>query len=234
MSKRIASTIIVVLCLPAALSAVGAEQKFEITLKLVKADNPGQTVDQGATDPADLPEQEDEAIAATVWPKNVRLNGQPAVEIYYKNRLVGRQATVTRDLAPGKHTIWPGDHAFEIGDDGKLSSQDAELIIDGATVSIKCYPVTIAAYQVNSPESSMTIALRLLATDKLSVGVVESKEVVDPRTKEKTTVQEFIDLVPFYHAFKPLLIYLPATGESSPRSCADGSAPTPSRGGSPG
>ena len=66
MSKRIASTILVVLCLLTVVPAVGAEQKFEITLKLVKADNPGQTVDQGATDPADLPEQEDEAVAATV------------------------------------------------------------------------------------------------------------------------------------------------------------------------
>ena len=215
---KTAFRIILWMALCTACTAAGAEQQFDVTLKLVKAEKPDETVDVNTSEPESLPEQADEPAAATVWPKNVQVDGQPAFEIYYRDKLVGRQASVKRQLAPGTHTIWPGDHAFEIAADGKLSSADPELIVDANTVSVKCYPVTLAAYRVNSPESTMAVDLRMLASDKLSIGVevpAEPKkgEKVDP---EKPLPPKFVDLVPFYRVFKPLTIYVPATGAGKP------------------
>jgi len=218
MNKTPTSTSLLLLICVAAATVIGTaaaaragEQTFPVTLRLVKADRPGETVDVGTFHPEQLPQNSKEPVAAVLWPRNIRLDGEPAFEIYYKGKLVGRQATVRRSLAPGTHTIWPGNHSFSLSDDGTVATDDPELIVEGAAVGIKCYPVTIAAYNVNSPESSMVIDLRLLATDMLSIGVIEHKEVTDPETKEKKTVDEYVDLVPFYHSFKPFTIYLPAT-----------------------
>ena len=202
--------------LAAAGPGVAGEQQFDVVLQLVKADRPEQAVDVDATLPDMLPPGES-AVAAVTWPKNVSLDGQPAFEIYYKERLVGRQATVKRALKPGKHTIWPGDHVFELAPDGKLATDDPELLIDGNTVRLKCYPVTLAAYQVNSPESTMNVELRLVATSKLSIGVEQpAPQKPDARTPQKPAPPVFVDLVPFYHTFKPLVIWLPATGKGKP------------------
>ena len=203
--------------------AAAGEQQFDITLKLVKADKPDkdgrldETVDVGSTSPDGLSEQAATPLAAMLWPKNIKLDDHPAFEIYYKDKLVGRQAMVKRSLKPGKHVIWPGDHAFDLAADGKPASDDPELIIDGTTVRLKCYPVTLAAYQVNSPESTMNVDLRLIATDKLSIGVEvpapPPKDKPDPKQgPEKPLPPIFVDVLPFYHTFKPLTIYLPATG----------------------
>ena len=218
--KQIILPILILFAATMAVPARAGEQQFDVVLKLVKAEKPGETVDAGTTEPEGLPERE--AVAATVWPKNVRLDGQPATEIYYKEKLVGRQAAVKRALKPGKHVIWPGDHVFEIAADGTVTSADAELIVNGNAVAVRCYPVTLAAYQVNSPESTMNVDLRMIATDKLSIGVEEdeTRGRGDTGTRgageAKPVPPKFVDLVPFYHEFKPLTIYLPATGAGKP------------------
>ena len=202
-----------------------APQQFDVILSLVKADRIEEAVDAGATTPEMLPPGE-QAAAAITWPKNVKLDDQPAFEIYYKGSLVGRKGTVKRALAPGKHTIWPGDHAFEVGPDGKITTADPEVVVDGNTVKIKCYPVTLAAYRVNSPESTMNVDMRLIGTGVLSIGVEvpapppqnppASPPPAEAKPEAKPAPPVFVDLVPFYHSFKPLVIWLPATGGGKP------------------
>jgi len=211
-SKPVLIAVLMLLALPAGRPARAGEATFPVTLRLVKAEKPDETVDVGAFRPEQLPEDGKESVAAVVWPKNIRLDGEPAFEIYYKGSLVQRASKVRHKLAPGTHVIWPGDHTFQVAADGTLTTGDPELIIDGSTVSIKCYPVTLAAYAVNSPESSMVLDLRLLATDVLSIGMLLNKEAVDKKTGQKGLVEEFVDFVPFYHLYRPLTIYLPAAG----------------------
>jgi len=149
----------------------------------------------------------------------VKLDGQPAFEIYYKEKLIGRKPSVKRTLSPGTHTFWPGEHSFDLAADGSLKTSDPELLIDGNTVKLKCYPVTLAAYQVNSPESTMNVDLRLIGVGNLSIGVETPAPApaAAPDGKEPPKAPPvFEDLVPFYRSFKPLVIWLPATGKGAP------------------
>lgn len=90
------------------------------------------------------------------WARNIKLDGEPAFEIYYRGNYVDRFPKARpKNLAVGKHTVWPGNHVFTVAADGTISSEDPELVVstegDGDSgrelqvVRIKCYPVTIKA-----------------------------------------------------------------------------------------
>ncbi|HUS58266.1 MAG TPA: PQQ-binding-like beta-propeller repeat protein [Planctomycetota bacterium] len=209
----------ILLVLFAAAAADAEEKQFDVTLQLVKADAPHETVDAGSLDETagHWP-----GNAAIVWPKNIKLDGQPMFERYFQGRLAARQASVKPPLKPGRHTFWPGDHSFEVDENGKVSSNDPEIIAADGVVKLKCYAVMLAAYQVNSPESSMNVDLRLVPTKQLSIGIDVPAER-KPDDKEGAPLRMvFVDFLPIYSEFKPVTIYLPASADGKPYSVRPG------------
>ena len=57
------------------------------------------------------------------WARNIKLDGEPAFEIYYRGNYVDRFPKARpKNLAVGKHTVWPGNHVFTVAADGTISS----------------------------------------------------------------------------------------------------------------
>ena len=65
----------------------------------------------------------------SAWARNIRLNGQPAFEIYLKGNYINRIPKARRTLPPGKHTLTPGNHVLVVNSDGTVTSEDPDFSI---------------------------------------------------------------------------------------------------------
>ena len=65
----------------------------------------------------------------SAWARNIRLNGQPAFEIYLNGKYIDRVPRARRTLAPGKHTLTPGNHVLVVNPDGTVTSEDSDYSI---------------------------------------------------------------------------------------------------------
>ncbi|MBS3762851.1 MAG: hypothetical protein KGZ25_06055, partial [Planctomycetes bacterium] len=151
-----AAILLGILCL-VLVGEVSADKTVE--LRLAPYDRPDVTVDKldeerpivNPVSTAQGVEMRQVGVAVTCWARNVRLDGQSVFERYHGRKYVGRVPVVKKKLEPGKHTIWPGEHSFTVTDEGELQSGSPALEIEENVVRIKCYPVTIEAYQSSGP-----------------------------------------------------------------------------------
>ena len=194
------------LVVPAALAAgeaAPAPKKHTVRIMLVKADAPEQSL-RGIT--RELPEVKRQRIgAATHWPAHIHLNGEPVFERYESGQLTVRLPIRTIELAAGEYLTDPGNHRFTIGDDGKIATDDPEMLVKGADIRLKCYPVTI---QVVDGEEPGAFSVRRLPG---AFTVTKKRTVKVPKPKKGEPTEKIIDvqLVPEAGSFQPLTFYLP-------------------------
>jgi outer membrane protein assembly factor BamB len=155
-------------------------------------------------------------VRMTTYARNVRLNGEPVFERYYEKQYVGRLPAVKVKLLPGKHTVWPGDHVFSLGNDGKLSKESEDILVEGDVVRIKCYPVTLRAFQADPDAGPAKRIEKTVPLPNLTIRDARNYDahlVAQERAKDKTQPQERVDileLVPEYDDFNPLTLWLPS------------------------
>ena len=88
------------------------------------------------------------------------------------------------EVSVGKHVLWPGNHEFEVTADGKVVSQDPELIVEKASVRLKCYPVKMLGYWANSA-LSLPVTMRTFPLGRCAVFASDPPlEEADRKKKE--------------------------------------------------
>ena len=165
------------LLLGALAPAFSADAKLKVTVSLVKAQNPAETVDVGneITEVSEVISQAAEGGGEIVlgyrvvcWTKNVQVDAETLFERRYKGKFLFRKPEAQVALLPGKHVLWPGNHEFEVTPEGKVVSNDPELIVEGASVKLKCYPVKMLGYWANTA-LSLPVSMRTFALGRCSV-----------------------------------------------------------------
>jgi outer membrane protein assembly factor BamB len=199
-----------------ALLLADAARAVQVQIELVAHDQPDVTVDKLERERPILEpvvtdhgvEMQKVGLDLACWARNVLLDGQPIFERYHEGKYIDRLPVARPDLAPGRHVLWPGDHAFAVAEDGSISSDDPELIIEGTTVRLKCYPVTIRAFRANPEESELPLSMRTASLPNLTVRESTDAETNGP--KAPGDADHARELLPVFDSFAPLTIYLPA------------------------
>ncbi len=189
---------------------------IEVELRLVPHDRPGVTVDKLERQrpitnlvPTERGmETEKVGLDLVCWARNVLLDGEAIFERYHEGKYIGRVPAARPSLKPGQHVIWPGDHAFTIEKDGKVTTADPELLVEGAVIRIKCYPVTVRAYRANPDEGDLPMSMRVTPLPDLTVREAADHERDLPTEKGQSSKAR--ELLPVFDKFAPLTIWLPA------------------------
>jgi len=85
---------------------------------------------------------------AVLWVRNAHIDRKFFFERYYQEKYVGRRAVLEIDpaeLGAGEHVLQPGGHKFTLAADGTLASDDPDIRVQGSTLLVRLYPVTIYA-----------------------------------------------------------------------------------------
>ncbi|MCX7933906.1 MAG: hypothetical protein N3A66_01445, partial [Planctomycetota bacterium] len=156
-------------------------------------------------------------MAVVAWCRGITLDGEPLFERYVDGKYAGRLPRARRQVARGRHVIWPGDHAFTVSDQGKIAVESADLAVaeDGALL-LKAYPVTIRGLLYSPEANDLPPAMRLAPLPRLTVR--ESSEVAaDERAAAEARkagksppAARARDLLPLFDDFVPLTLWLPA------------------------
>jgi len=174
-------------------------EALEVTLRLVRADAPTElvstaitTIDVEAEQSKALADQADaEAIAKiagrsagakdqVVQPKaqfdrysnymrGIVVDQKHPFYKSYQGSYLGRSDVIKLDLGDGEHVIDPGGHRFAIAG-GAITSSDSSLKINGSTIDILAYPVTIIAVDGSAVRDTPAEVRRLPVAPRLYAG----------------------------------------------------------------
>jgi len=184
--------------------------RHEVRVMLVDPGKPTESL-RGIT--RMLPVVGKEHIGSAVhWPANMRVNEDFLFERYEGGKLTVRLPVRTIELAAGDYTIHPGEHKFSIRDDGTPASDDPEMLIEGADIRLKCYPVVIQV--VDGEEQGAFSARRLPGS--FTVVTQRTVKIPDPKPDEPTEKIVDVQHVPEAGSFEPLTLYLPASATGNP------------------
>ena len=216
------------LLLAAAIAAFGAAlagNAGEIEIRFVPYDNPDVALEtlekrEPIFTPVQTPrgtEIQQIGVATVCWSRGIALDGEPLFERYVDGKYLGRLPRVRRNLAPGRHVIWPGNHAFTVAADGKIEieSQDLAVAADGALI-LKAYPVTVRGLLYSPEANELPPGMRLAPLPHITVR--ESSEVERDEARRDEALKagkpapppQAQDLLPVFDTFVPLTIWLPA------------------------
>lgn len=145
-------------------------------------------------------------VDVTSWARNVLLDGKPLFERYHKGKYVDRLAVAKASLDPGSHTIWPGDHEFTVAEDGSITTADPSLVVEGALIRIKAYPVTVRGMPADDPVGSQAAPLPSLTIRDATDALTDVPPGAPIRSGSK-------ELLPSFERFAPLTIWMPANSQ---------------------
>jgi outer membrane protein assembly factor BamB len=160
---------------------------------------------------------------AVLWVRNAHVDGKFFFEKYYQEKYIGRSGRLEIDaaqLGPGEHAIQPGDHKFTLSEDGKLASQDPDIRIEGSTLSLRLYKVTIHAVDdgKTGPSEFRLVPgdLGLLSLDKSFT--LDAKNLPDPKVTHdpqkpaptRGAPPALTNMLSQQEKFLPLSVWLPA------------------------
>lgn len=204
MLYRSSIALLVVLLVPVRAFGEPTPPLHTVRVILVDAAKPTESL-RGVT--RMLPVVGKEHIGSAVhWPANMRLNDDYLFERYQGGQLTVRLPVRTIELAAGDYTIEPGAHKFAVRDDGTVATDDPEILVEGAEVRLKCYPVVIQV--VDGEEQGAFSARRLPGS--FTVVTQRTVKVPNPKPDEPTEMIVDVQHVPEAGTFDPLTLYLPA------------------------
>jgi outer membrane protein assembly factor BamB len=160
---------------------------------------------------------------AVLWVRNAHIDRKFFFERYYQDKYVGRKAAIsiaTAELGPGQHTFEPGGHKFTLSPEGRLASDDPTLRVQGSTLLVRLFPVTVFAVdgtRSGPPEFRMKPAdvglLGLAPQATLQADALpDPKRLDEPRLPLLSGKDPPVltNLLSDQRAFYPLTVWLPA------------------------
>lgn len=198
------------------------------SVQLVKSDRPGELVH--VLDPITAKWQADgnegfprsdhsrydmgmrceRGFRVTTWLKHFSVDGNRIFQKRYKGKFLFRDAVARVELADGKHLLSPGEHVLVVRN-GKASSSDPDVKVEGATISVTCYPVKFCGLN-KSVASGEPLGERMthLPGKVFNVQVYNKEGKPDPKKRDEPPGPTWDDLLEVHTDFKPLIVYLPA------------------------
>ena len=182
---------------------------LDVELRLVPHDRTGETVAglersqpvYTITSTAQGVRTEQVGTAVTSWARNVLIDDKPLFERYHEGRYVDRLPVATVPLAAGDHVIWPGNHVFSVTAEGALRTADPTLVIDGARVLIRTWPVTVRGMREGADAGG----------DPAPLPQITIRDATDAAPDPVKGLREGSrELLPTLERFAPLTIWLPA------------------------
>ena len=202
---------------------------LDVTFRLVRAESPDMLVSTAVTDLGEEAEKnrleaETKAAAAAgakkgggnnvaedqkLEPKaefdryanymrGILINGSIPFNRSYQGSYLGRSDVIKVKLADGEHRIDPGNHRFSISGE-KIASDDPDLRINGSTVDVVVYPVTVMAVNGSAVRDLPAEVRRLPVSPRLYWG---TEELLPKETMVSGTA-----------TFKRLTLYMIANAE---------------------
>lgn len=204
------ATLLLCLAAPAIVCAT------EVELRLVPFDQPDSTVDKleksrPLANPVSTSHgmvMERVGVETVTWARNVLLDGKPIFERYIDGKYIDRLPIARAELKPGDHVIWPGNHTFSLAADGSITAKSPELMVAGAVVKVRCYPVTLRAFQANPEEGDLPMSMRVSALPNVTIR--ESADA-DAVASAKPGEKKPLELLPVFDKFSPLTLWMPGS-----------------------
>ena len=134
------------------------------------------------------------------YARGILIDGKYPFHKTYQGKYTGRSDVITLSLEDGEHILEPGAHKFTC-ERGRISSSDPSLKINGSTIDVIAYPVTLLLFNGNAVRPGAAELFRLEA----ALRVYSGSELLLPKED---------DLSPDT-TFRRLTLYVPANTQGA-------------------